>query len=217
MSVVARQASGRDRPPFAPPDGRRRPQQPTAAVARAVGGQRDLVTVLPCDASARIVHPLCRGEGIPLMDGGRTDLRTGFAKALRSPPRPDAIAVLTDGQAPWPTSRPPCRTVVGLFPRRGGSWDEDDPDHVPRPPPAWARVVEIGSVPSGDTREAGGGRCGRLTGTSVRAMRARPKPGPRPPAPPSWWGRPHLRSGGLLPRAEERDTASFNAAVPQRG
>lgn len=120
-----------------------------ASIARAVGGRRDLVRVLPCDASARIVHPLCQGEGIPLMGGGGTDLRTGFAKALRSPPRPDTIVVLTDGQTPWPTSRPPCRTVVGLFPRRGGSWDEDDPDHVPRTPPAWARVVEIGSVPPG--------------------------------------------------------------------
>ncbi|MFF8195560.1 VWA-like domain-containing protein [Streptomyces bobili] len=126
-----------------------------AAIARAVGGRRDLVTVLPCDASARIVHPLCQGEGIPLMGGGGTDLRTGFAKALRSPPRPDAIVVLTDGQTPWPTSRPPCRTVVGLFPRRGekrGSWNEDDPDYVPDTPPAWARVVEIGSVPSGGRR-----------------------------------------------------------------
>ncbi|MET9503261.1 VWA-like domain-containing protein [Streptomyces sp. NPDC006622] len=123
-----------------------------AAIARAVGGRRDLVTVLPCDASARIVHPLCQGEGIPLMGGGGTDLRTGFAKALRSPPRPDAIVVLTDGQTPWPASRPPCRTVVGLFPRRGAAndaWDEDDPDYVPDTPPAWARVVEIGSVPSG--------------------------------------------------------------------
>ncbi|MFJ4426350.1 vWA domain-containing protein [Streptomyces bobili] len=124
-----------------------------AAIARAVGGRRDLVTVLPCDASARIVHPLCQGEGIPLMGGGGTDLRTGFAKALRSSPRPDAIVVLTDGQTPWPTSRPPCRTVVGLFPRRGGregSWNEDDPDYVPDTPPAWARVVEIGSVPPGE-------------------------------------------------------------------
>ena len=58
-----------------------------AAIARAVGGRRDLVTVLPCDASARIVDPLCQGEGIPLMGGGGTDLRTGFAKALRSSPR----------------------------------------------------------------------------------------------------------------------------------
>ncbi|MFD9498061.1 VWA-like domain-containing protein [Streptomyces sp. NPDC060035] len=118
-----------------------------AAISRAVGGRRDLVRVLPCDASARVVHPLCRAEGIPLIGGGGTDLRTGFAKALRTHPRPDVIVVLTDGQTPWPSSPPQCRTVVGLFPRRdsgGGGWDEDDPDYVPDSPPAWARVVDIG-------------------------------------------------------------------------
>ncbi|WP_433405790.1 vWA domain-containing protein [Streptomyces sp. CA-146814] len=117
-----------------------------AAISRAVGGRRDLVTVLACDAATRVVHPLCRAEGIPLLGGGGTDLRAGFAKALSSRPRPDAVVILTDGQTPWPTAQPPCRTVVGLFPRdhRRGSWDEDDPDHVPDGPPAWARVVEIG-------------------------------------------------------------------------
>ncbi|MFI1255505.1 VWA-like domain-containing protein [Streptomyces netropsis] len=121
-----------------------------AAISRAVGGRRDLITVLPCDASARIVHPLCRGEGIPLVGGGGTDLRTGFAKALRAQPRPDVIVILTDGQTPWPDTRPPCRTVVGLFPRQHAirSWDEDDPDYVPDSPPAWARVVDIGSSPA---------------------------------------------------------------------
>ncbi|WP_217241923.1 VWA-like domain-containing protein [Streptomyces sp. AC555_RSS877] len=117
-----------------------------AAISRAVGGRRDLVAVLPCDAAARVVHPLCRGEGIPLMGGGGTDLRTGFARALRTRPRPDVVVVLTDGQTPWPDTRPPCRTVVGLFPRQhtGGSGNEDDPDYVPDSPPAWARVVDIG-------------------------------------------------------------------------
>ncbi|MEU6803809.1 vWA domain-containing protein [Streptomyces neyagawaensis] len=115
-----------------------------AAISRAVGGRRDLVTVVPCDAAARIAHPLCRAEGIPLMGGGGTDLRSGFARALRSRPRPDVVVVLTDGQTPWPSSRPACRTVVGLFPRHGHSWDEDDPDYVPDSPPDWARVVEIG-------------------------------------------------------------------------
>ncbi|MER6417792.1 VWA-like domain-containing protein [Streptomyces sp. NPDC001137] len=115
-----------------------------AAISRAVGGRRDLVTVVPCDAAARVAHPLCRAEGIPLMGGGGTDLRTGFAKALRTRPRPDVVVVLTDGQTPWPDSRPACRTVVGLFPRQGGSWDEEDPDYVPDAPPAWARVVDIG-------------------------------------------------------------------------
>ncbi|MFI1035706.1 VWA-like domain-containing protein [Streptomyces sp. NPDC020951] len=115
-----------------------------AAISRAVGGRRDLVTVVPCDASARIAHPLCRAEGIPLVGGGGTDLRTGFAKALRLSPRPDVVVILTDGQTPWPTTRPPCRTVVGLFPRTSDSYDEDDPDYVPDGPPGWARVVELG-------------------------------------------------------------------------
>ncbi|MFF3323750.1 VWA-like domain-containing protein [Streptomyces sp. NPDC002889] len=121
-----------------------------AAICRAVGGRRDLVTVVPCDAAARVVHPLCRAEGIPLVGGGGTDLRTGFAKALRAGPRPDVIVALTDGQTPWPGTRPPCRTVVGLFPRQQAarSWDEDDPDYVPDSPPAWARVVVIGSAPA---------------------------------------------------------------------
>ncbi|MBF9130318.1 hypothetical protein I0C86_15335 [Plantactinospora sp. S1510] len=122
-----------------------------AAIARAVGGRRDLVTVLPCDAAARVVHPLCRAEGIPLLGGGGTDLRTGFTRALRGQPRPDVIVALTDGQTPWPDARPPCRTVVGLFPRQGRarSWDENNPDHVPDSPPGWARVVVIGDASAG--------------------------------------------------------------------
>jgi predicted metal-dependent peptidase len=116
------------------------------AIARAVGGRRDLVTVLPCDAAARVAYPLCRAEGIPLVGGGGTDLRTGFAKALRANPRPDAIVVLTDGQTPWPDVRPPCRTVVGLFRRAkpARAWDQDNPGYVPDRPPEWARVVAIG-------------------------------------------------------------------------
>ncbi|MFE9577383.1 VWA-like domain-containing protein [Nocardia sp. NPDC006044] len=116
-----------------------------AAISRAVGGRRDLVSVLSCDAAAGVVHPLCRAEGIPLVGGGGTDLRAGFAKALRNRPGPDVLVVLTDGQTPWPARRPACRTVVGLFRRSAGdSWNEDDPDYVPDAPPDWARVVEIG-------------------------------------------------------------------------
>ncbi|AVT37203.1 VWA-like domain-containing protein [Plantactinospora sp. BB1] len=120
-----------------------------AAIGRAVGGRRELVSVLPCDAAARMVHPLCRAGQIPLLGGGGTDLRTGFARALRTKPAPDVVVVLTDGQTPWPAARPACRTVVGLFPRptANRSWREDDPDYVPDAPPAWARVVEIGGGP----------------------------------------------------------------------
>ncbi|WP_432827714.1 vWA domain-containing protein [Dactylosporangium sp. CA-092794] len=116
-----------------------------AAIARAVGGRRDLVTVVPCDAAAGRVVPLCRGEDLPLLGGGGTDLRAGFDRALTATPRPDVVVALTDGQTPWPATRPPCRTVIGLFPRdTAGRWNEQNPDYVPPTPPDWARVVTIG-------------------------------------------------------------------------
>ncbi|MFE6223079.1 VWA-like domain-containing protein [Streptomyces sp. NPDC057854] len=115
-----------------------------AALTDALGGRRDLVTVIACDAAAHTARRLCAEAEVPLVGGGGTDLRAGFARALRLTPRPDALVVLTDGQTPWPEHAPPCRTVVGLFPRHSGP-DEDDAyrDHLRRPP-GWARVVEIG-------------------------------------------------------------------------
>lgn len=115
-----------------------------AAISRAVGGRRDLVSVISCDAAAGVAVPLCRAESIALVGGGGTDLRSGFARALRSRPRPDVIVALTDGQTPWPSAQPPCRTVVGLFPRPARAANEEDPDYVPDTPPPWARVVTIG-------------------------------------------------------------------------
>ncbi|MEU1406709.1 VWA-like domain-containing protein [Streptomyces sp. NPDC005728] len=119
-----------------------------AAISRAVGGRRDLVTVVSCDAAAQTVQPLCRAEGIELVGGGGTDLRTGFARALRARPGPDVVVVLTDGQTPWPKTRPPCRTVVGLFPRQGPGRrvNENNPEYRPDSPPEWARVVTIGQA-----------------------------------------------------------------------
>ncbi|MEW2289781.1 VWA-like domain-containing protein [Streptomyces sp. NPDC047841] len=115
-----------------------------AAIARAVGGRRDLVSVISCDAAAGVAVPLCRAENLSLVGGGGTDLRSGFTRALCSRPRPDVIVALTDGQTPWPSTQPPCRTVVGLFPRPAHAADENDPDYVPDTPPPWARVVTIG-------------------------------------------------------------------------
>ncbi|WP_229869616.1 vWA domain-containing protein [Streptomyces flaveolus] len=115
-----------------------------AAISQAVGGRRDLVSVISCDAAAGVAVPLCRAEHMELLGGGGTDLRSGFARALRSRPRPDVIVALTDGQTPWPSAQPPCRTVVGLFPRPADGPDENDPDYVPDAPPPWARVVTIG-------------------------------------------------------------------------
>ncbi|WP_306323087.1 MULTISPECIES: VWA-like domain-containing protein [unclassified Streptomyces] len=115
-----------------------------AAIARAVGGRRDLVSVVSCDAAAGVAVPLCRAESLELVGGGGTDLRSGFAGAVRGARRPDVIVALTDGQTPWPSERPPCRVVVGLFPRVAGAVDEDDPDYVAEGPPPWARVVALG-------------------------------------------------------------------------
>jgi predicted metal-dependent peptidase len=115
-----------------------------AAISRAVGGRRDLVSVISCDAAAGVAVPLCRAENIALVGGGGTDLRSGFALALRSRPRPNVIVALTDGQTPWPSAQPPSRVVVGLFPRPARRVDEEDPDYVPDSPPPWVRVVAIG-------------------------------------------------------------------------
>lgn len=96
-----------------------------------------------------------RGDpgGAPAVPGGghcarrrwRDGSAVGFARALGAHPRPDAVVALTDGQMPWPSAPPPCRTVVVLFDRCGTrSWDEEDADYVPDAPPARARVVTIG-------------------------------------------------------------------------
>ncbi|CAG7641118.1 hypothetical protein JT723_03345 [Streptomyces bryophytorum] len=108
------------------------------AISRAVGGGRDRVGVLSCDAAAGAVHRLAGAGGIPLVGGGGTDLRAGLARAGQQ--RPDAVVVLTDGHTPWPAVRPPFRTVVGLF-RRDPS---DDARYSRNPPPGWARVVAVG-------------------------------------------------------------------------
>ncbi|MFD4754240.1 VWA-like domain-containing protein [Streptomyces sp. NPDC058426] len=112
-----------------------------ASIARALGGRRDLVKVISCDAAASRATTLCAAADLPLTGGGGTDLRTAFPRALAT--RPDTLVVLTDGQTPWPAARPPCRTIIGLFPRET-AYDEDDDTYTPTGPPAWARVVEIG-------------------------------------------------------------------------
>lgn len=47
-----------------------------AAISRAVGGRRDLVSVISCDAAAGVAVPLCRAESLELLGGGGTDLRS---------------------------------------------------------------------------------------------------------------------------------------------
>ncbi|WP_299534493.1 DUF2201 family putative metallopeptidase [uncultured Streptomyces sp.] len=116
------------------------------ALTHAIGGRRDMVSLVACDAAAHLVPSLREAEGLTLIGGGGTDLRTGFARALRTRPAPDVVVALTDGQTPWPSARPSCRTVVGLFARPGGRrrYDESNPAYVSDAPPGWARVVRIG-------------------------------------------------------------------------
>ena len=113
-----------------------------AAILKALGGRRDLATVLSCDTAVHAVGRVCGAEGIPLVGGGGTDLRTGIEAALGRRQKPDTLVVLTDGQTAWPSSGPPCRTVVGLFPRPS-RWQEKRA-YQPPAPPGWARVVRIG-------------------------------------------------------------------------
>ncbi|MFD0560093.1 putative metal-dependent peptidase [Stackebrandtia endophytica] len=118
-----------------------------AAISRAVGGRRGSVSVISCDAAAGVAAPLCQEEDIELIGGGGTDLRSGFARAMSSRPRPEVVVALTDGHTPWPATQPPCKTVVGLFRRPVPAVDEDNPHYYqPDPPPPWARVVTIGLV-----------------------------------------------------------------------
>ncbi|WP_030436013.1 vWA domain-containing protein [Actinoplanes subtropicus] len=104
------------------------------AIGRSLGGRRDQVGVISCDAAAGVVQRLCGAEGIPLIGGGGTDLVVGIDRALSAQPRPDVLVMLTDGQTPWPMASPGRPTVIGLFPRR---------DAYKWPPPSWARVVKI--------------------------------------------------------------------------
>ncbi|MEV0899064.1 VWA-like domain-containing protein [Actinoplanes sp. NPDC049802] len=114
-----------------------------AAIVRAVGGRRDLVRVVACDATAHLSAPIRAAAGIELIGGGGTDLRTGFTRALSARPAPDVVVVLTDGQTPWPREQPRCRTVVGLF-NRPRTVPAGVPGYRRDPPPFWARVVTIG-------------------------------------------------------------------------
>ncbi|MEU8470507.1 hypothetical protein AB0F30_21770 [Streptomyces sp. NPDC029006] len=96
------------------------------------------------DAAAGVAVPLCRAADVERIGGGGTDLRSGSARAPRSRPRPDVIAVLTDGRTQWPSEQPSCRTVVGLVPRPARAVDEENAENVPDTPPPRARIVTIG-------------------------------------------------------------------------
>ncbi|GII90763.1 hypothetical protein Ssi02_09940 [Sinosporangium siamense] len=107
----------------------------TAILTRATGPRRRL-RVICCDLHAHPVQTVRRTEDIKLLGGGGTDLREGIAAALALRPRPDLILVLTDGQTPWPESRPPVPVVIGLV-------AGDLSPGAETPSPNWAHSIAL--------------------------------------------------------------------------
>lgn len=99
-------------------------------IAGAVKAFRRTVSVISCDATPHVQTGVTRAEQVVLAGGGGTDMRVGIAAAQRLRPRPDIIAVLTDGYTPWPDPIPE-RLIVGLI----------NPRQVDTP--AWAHTVHI--------------------------------------------------------------------------
>lgn len=59
-----------------------------AAIGRAVGGRRDMVTVVPCDAAAHLAHPCAGARGSPCWAvGARTCARASPGPCARVPRR----------------------------------------------------------------------------------------------------------------------------------
>lgn len=104
-------------------------------ILRSASIAEDAIRLVTCDAAVghdMVVTNLRRSRRL---GRGGTDMRVGIDQALRGRPRPDLIVVLTDGDTPWPTRRPPgVHMVIGLI---GAS------DHAASRAPVWARAVRI--------------------------------------------------------------------------
>ncbi len=101
-------------------------------VLRALGGTA--VTVYAVDAAAQSISTVRRAVDVRLGGGGGTDMRVGLAVASAARPRPEVVVILTDGDTPWPASRPAGAAVVIALLGRAG-------DVLP-PTPGWAERVE---------------------------------------------------------------------------
>lgn len=91
------------------------------------------VAVLSCDAEATIPAWVHSVRAVKLVGGGGTDMGVGLAACERLRPRPDVVAVLSDGMTPWPDDPPSFRVVVCLL------GEHADPGTCPK----WAKVVEV--------------------------------------------------------------------------
>ncbi len=102
------------------------------------------LNVICCDSAAHPVQVVRKITEIEFSGGGGTDMREGIAAALQLKPQVDLIVVLTDGETPWPETRPRIPTIIALV----GAL----PDRLAKYPlPTWAHVVSTGESKN-DTR-----------------------------------------------------------------
>jgi predicted metal-dependent peptidase len=101
---------------------------------RALGGARQRLRVISCDAAVLGVQRVSSARQVELLGGGGTNMAEGIRAAVELKPRPTLLLVLTDGFTPWPAEAPRgVQVVIGLLRDEG------------TPPPTWARTVLIQS------------------------------------------------------------------------
>jgi hypothetical protein len=89
-------------------------------VLQTLGNSVGNVQVYSC-AAAHTAGSVRRAHDLQLVGGGGTDLRVGIDAALSGRPRPELLIVLTDGDTPWPVSRPTGCAVVAVIISRGAT------------------------------------------------------------------------------------------------
>jgi predicted metal-dependent peptidase len=97
------------------------------------GSGSEEVAVLTCDATPYDPQNVRKARDVELQGGGGTDMPAGLEACKKLRPRPQVVAVLTDGYTNWSTDEPPFKTVVCLLGQHA------DPSTVP----SWATVVEV--------------------------------------------------------------------------
>lgn len=89
------------------------------------------ITVLTVDTQATVHPNITRPDQVELTGGGGTDMRVGIEAACAQRPRPDVVAVLTDGYTPWPATPPAAKLIAVLI------------GDNPPPVPSWATTVHV--------------------------------------------------------------------------
>lgn len=107
-------------------------------ITKAVGSAHGIV-VIACDSvayPAKKVRKALDVQRLQLPGGGGTDMRQGITAALSIKPRPDAIVIVTDGETPWPATKPlGCDNFIVLL------TTGDQANRVP----GWAKTVVLDS------------------------------------------------------------------------